>query len=245
MITIEKVRIGDKIIDEITDEEGVKWYPFKKFLNVILCKYDKLASFRDSEMTRYMKVFEYNPNIPGARRDIRIWCMNEKGIKFLLKNTNVKKVHKKDLFEAREKGLYEACRFFNVKPMQSLDPIFLNVPPKNLNGYDTWSILCLKNDFKLSYSNKWKQCPSCNYYYPYSVRYFGKKPTPASKCLQCQNKDFKCQNKVLQFLYEHDGLKLLGEIYTDKYEVVVKELRRMIQDEEPDREDMQQEKLNN
>nr|DAG31328.1 MAG TPA: hydrogenase/urease nickel incorporation protein [Caudoviricetes sp.] len=231
MIKIEQVRIGDKIIDEITDEKGMKWYPLKKFLNVILCKYDKTASFRDSEMARYMKVFEYNPDIPGARRNIKVWCMNKTGIKFLLQNTNVKKVHRKALFEAREKGLYEACRFFEVKPMQSLDPIFLNVPPKSLSGYDTWSLLCLKNDFKISPSNKWKQCPQCNYYYPYSVRYFGKKPTPTSKCLQCQNKNFKCQNEVIQFLYEHDGLKLLAEIYSDKYKIVAMELRRMIQDE--------------
>ena len=60
--TIEKVFIGEKIIDEITDEYGVKWYPFKRFLESILCKYDKVSKFRDSVIIRYMQVIEYAVN---------------------------------------------------------------------------------------------------------------------------------------------------------------------------------------
>ena len=30
--TREEIRIGDKIIDRLTDEEGMNWYPLKTFL---------------------------------------------------------------------------------------------------------------------------------------------------------------------------------------------------------------------
>ena len=236
MLEIKEIRIGDKVIDEITDEDGVKWYPFKHFLNRILCKYDKISSFRDSDMARYMKVFTIKTNKPHYHTNVSMWCMNERGIKTILKNTTVNRVHRKDLFESREKGLYEACRYFDVKPLEELDPIFLNVPPKNLKGYDTWSLLCLENDFKLDPLSKWKRCTKCNYYYPYGIRYFGEKMGPNSKCLQCQGKEFKCQNKVIQFLYDHGGLTLLAELEGKKYELVVMELRKMIKREGPDKD---------
>ena len=87
--TIEKVFIGEKVIDEITDEYGVKWYPFKRFLESILCKYDKVSKFRDSVIIRYMQVIEYAVNPKAPERLVKTWCINENGIKYLLRRMNI------------------------------------------------------------------------------------------------------------------------------------------------------------
>ena len=52
MFTIQHIYIGEKVLDQLTDEEGTKWYPLKSFLTRILCKYDKVSSFRDSAISR-------------------------------------------------------------------------------------------------------------------------------------------------------------------------------------------------
>ena len=104
--TIEKVFIGEKIIDEITDEYGVKWYPFKRFLESILCKYDKVSKFRDSVIIRYMQVIEYAVNPKAPERLVKTWCINENGIKYLLRHMNIFQKGKTNinLYRAREKG---------------------------------------------------------------------------------------------------------------------------------------------
>ena len=224
MFTIQQVYIGEKVLDQLTDEEGIKWYPLKSFLTRILCKYDKVSSFRDSAISRYMKVFEYNPNKPGAYRKIKMWFINENGVKYLLRHMEIRRVDNKHIYSSREKGFYEACLFFNVKPPNELDPLYINTPP-NLKDYDIWSIMCIENDLKLKNTYRWKKCNECGYYYPDRVRYFGEKKTKNSKCLQCQGKNFKCQNKVIQFIYENDGLDLLYKMSLNNNEDIIRALK--------------------
>lgn len=226
---IDKVCIGEKEIDRLTDENGEHWFPLKFFLQSILCKYDKVISFRDSAMSRYMKVFEYNPHRPGAMRTIKMWFINEKGIKYLLKNMSINKFKKSYTYNARKKGFFEACAYFNVKIKQEIDPIFINcTPPNFLKDYDIWSIICIQNDNNVKYNSKWKKCNKCEYYYPYTERYFGEKPKKDSKCLQCQGRNFKCKNKIIQFIYENDGLDLLYKLKTGKDNEIVNELENFI-----------------
>ena len=153
MFTIQQVYIGEKVLDQLTDEEGIKWYPLKSFLTRILCKYDKVSSFRDSAISRYMKVFEYNPNRPGAYRNIKMWFINENGVKYLLRHMEIRRVDNKHIYSSREKGFYEACLFFNVKTPNELDPLYINTPP-NLKDYDIWSVMCIENDLKIQIGGK-------------------------------------------------------------------------------------------
>ena len=108
--TIEKTFIGEKVIDEITDEYGVKWYPLKRFLESILCKYDKISKFRDSVIIRYMQVIEYAADKRAPERLIKTWCINENGIKYLLRRMSIFQKGKENinLYRAREKGFFEA-----------------------------------------------------------------------------------------------------------------------------------------
>ena len=225
--TVEEIRIGNKIIDKITDEEGMNWYPLKTFLLSILCKSDKVSSFRDSAMARYMQVIEYQTDRVGMKRPIKTCCINELGIKYLLRNMKVNKTKNKTLYKAREKGFYEACLFFKVKTPEELDPLYINTPPK-LKDYDIWSVLCIENDLKLQISDRWKRCQECNYYYPDKTRYFGSDTKKNKRCLQCQGKDFKCQNKIIQFIYENGGLDLLYSLYLDKDDQIVNSLKKFI-----------------
>lgn len=224
---IEQVRIGDKIIDRIIDEEGIEWYPFKKFLESILCKYDKVATFRDSNLNKFLRVIKYSSSKQKINEGNRTWCINKDGIVFLLKHMSVNLKGNKKLFESRKKGFYEACRFFDVKisKIESL-PNFMNIPPI-LKDYDIWSLVCLENDPYIKPDSIWKVCPECGFYYPYKERYFGAKKKD-SKCLECQGKNFKCYNKIVQFIYDNDGIDLLYAINELNDETIVKELLNFI-----------------
>lgn len=226
--TVKQIVIGDKIMDEITDEDNNKWYPLKYFLKIVLRKEDKVSSFRDSAMIRYMKVFEYESPRHGFQRPIKTWCINELGIKYLLRKMKINKVNNRYIYRARQKGFYEACLYFKVRPYEDLDPSYINVPPK-LDDYDIWSLLCIQNDSSLRINSTWKKCPKCNYFYPNTSRYYGAKQKKETPCLQCQNKNFKCKNKIIQYIYEHGGLDLLYKLYMNNdSNSIVEELKIFI-----------------
>lgn len=230
-LTIKEIRIGDKIIEEVIDRDGVRWYPLKSFLQKILCKHDKVSTFRDSEMSRYMKVFEYYQRIHGTHRLIKTWCMNENGIKYLLRHMSIRKIKNEKLYRAREKGFLEACIYFHVKKHDELSPLYINIMP-DIKDYDIWSILCIMNDVKINADTRWKKCQECRYYYPDNVRYFGNNKKEQKKCLQCQDKNFSCNNKTIQYIYDHDGLDLLYKLYTHKDDrIIVEALKEFINKE--------------
>jgi len=224
MYDIHTVIIGDTMIDELIDEEGVKWYPLTWFITKVLRKSRKTADFRDSTISRYMKVIEYSADRPGMRSPKKVWCINEKGIKFLLKKMTVNRVGEPSQYKTREKGFYEAALFFDVKSaLARFAPTFINHPP-NINDYDVWSAICLEYDDSLNTTSIWKVCPECNYYYPYSQNYFGKNINEQSKCLQCKGKNFKCKNKIIQFIYDNGGLEFLYKLKNyEQADTIIKE----------------------
>lgn len=211
--TQDKIIIGQKFLDRLTDEDGVNWYPLKTFISRILCKDDKVSSFRDSKMKKYLRVIEYNPNRPGARHNIKMWCINEQGIKYMLKRTTVIKKSSTKNYQLRAQGLAEACLYFDVKPVEPLQPEYLNEKP-DIRDYDVWSILCIENDYKIKVNTKWKLCKECNRYFPDSVRYFKSTNGHTKKtCLQCSNQDFVCLNKRIQYIYENGGYDILYSLF--------------------------------
>lgn len=222
--TVDTIQIGEKITDRIIDSEGTHWYPLRHFLLRILRKSDKVSSFRDSNLIKYMKVFEYTSGKKGATHPIKMWCMNEDGIKYLLRHMRVRNTRSEHLFKARQKGFYEACLYFGVKTPEELEPVFINQTP-NLDNYDIWSVLCLSYDNTLTSYQKWRRCLECNYYYPDTERYFGKS---TKKCLQCQGRSFKCKNKIAQYIYDHNGLDLLYQIHLGDTEKAFKLLNEFI-----------------
>lgn len=226
---IGKIIIGEKYLDEIIDEDNIKWYPLNIFLTNILHKSDKVSSFRDSEMIRYMRVIEYSSDRPGMKHPKKTWCINENGVKYLLRHMNLNKKGSAKSYKLREKGFFEACLYFNVKKrLEEMNPIFINEQP-SLKDYDLWSRICIQNDMSLNQYTKWKKCNECGYYYPYKNIYFGDKKNTNSKCLQCQNKDFKCKNKIIQFIYDNDGFDLLYKMENSSNEEIVKELNKFIE----------------
>lgn len=226
---IERIFIGDKVIDRLTDENGVEWYPFRRFLQGILCKYDKISKFRDSEMIKHLQVIAYPINKKAPNRDVKTWCVNTKGIRYLLRRMNILQRGNTNiaLYRAREKGFYEACLHFKVRPLEKLDPLYINTPPK-LDEYDIWSVTCIENDLKLRANDRWKKCNGCDYYYPDKARYFGSDRKKNKKCLQCQGKDFQCQNKILQFIYDNNGIDLIYKISLNDNDSIVNALRTFI-----------------
>lgn len=228
MTKITEIKIGDKIIDQITDDNGVNWYPLKAFLQRILCKYDKVTTFRDSAISRYMKVFEYNPKKNKSNRLVKTWFINENGVKYLLRHMSIRKTKNTKMYIAREKGFFEACIYFNVKNHDELEPLYINTIP-DLKEYDIWSLLCITNDTKITNTTSWKKCPECGYYYPNKINYFGSNRKKQTKCLQCQNKNFHCDNKIIQYIYDNDGLDLLYKLYTSQKEsVIIEALKNFI-----------------
>lgn len=213
MIKINEVIIGDKIINEIIDEEGTKWYPMKAFLQKVLCKYDHVSAFRDSTISKYMKVFEfcsYNSHVV-----MKTWCINEKGIKFLLKNMRVNKTKKDRLYKAKVKGFFEACDYFHVKTPNNIAPIFVN-NITNFDDYEFWTVLCIENDTTINQFTKWKKCPECLYYYPYNKTFFGDNIKKDSICLQCKGENFKCKNVIIQCFYDNGGYDFLYDVYNSE-----------------------------
>lgn len=224
MYDIHTVIIGDTMIDELVDEKGVKWYPLTWFITKVLRKKQKTSDFRDSTISRYMKVIEYSADRPGMRVPRKTWCINTNGIRYLLKNMTINKAGNLSRYETREKGFYEAALFFKVhSALEKLTPTFIHHPP-NINEYDIWSALCLEYDDSLNVISIWKVCPECNYYYPYSQIYFGKNFHQNSRCLQCRGRNFKCKNKIIQFIYDNGGLEFLHKLKNyEPADIIIKE----------------------
>lgn len=155
--------------------------------------------------------------------------MNENGIKYILKNITIGNGKDETINELRRKNLTEACLYFGIDRTQELQPEYIYAAPK-LKDYDIWSLTCIMNDTDLYPNSKWKRCKKCNYYYPCSTKYFqrfrgGRFNT---SCKMCNNSTFTCDNKVLQYIYEHDGLDLIYALRTYDDDKVAKQLRIFI-----------------
>lgn len=224
---IEQISIANRIIDRIEDEEGTYWYPLKAFFTRILLKKEVTIAFRDSNLSRYMQVFKYTPI--NAPHEVNVWCMNELGIKYILKRLSVAKSHNEELTELRKKNLSEACLYFGINRVDDLKPNYLEITP-NLKGYDFWSLLCINNDQYINSFTRWHRCSKCKYYYPYNSRYFfQEKRKLTHRCLQCCGKNFKCQNKIIQYIYDNDGFDLLFSLENnDEDEKIVRRLNDFI-----------------
>lgn len=226
--TVEKIIIGNKIIDEITDTDGIKWYPLKQFLERILCKFDKVSTFRDSTISKYMQVIEYPVSSLFPDKNMPTWCINILGVKYLLKHMTIMNKGNNRLYKAREKGFAEACCYFNIKIPTKIDPTFIQTTP-DLSNYDIWSVLCLEYDYNIKPNTIWKKCPECGYYYPDFDSYYGARKIKSTPCLQCQQRDFKCKNKVIQYIYENNGIDLLYKLHENNEDnKIVNELKKFI-----------------
>lgn len=222
---IEQIIIANRTIDRI-EEDGIYWYPIRSFLLRILLKNDCKTTYRDNKMRKYMKVFElqlYNSVAPRPT-----WCMNENGIKYLLKKINVSEHQNKKMAELRKKNLSEACLYFGINRTEELAPTFLNEAPK-LEGYDFWSLICIENDNQIEPYTKWCRCRECGYYYPHNPDYFKHKKRLTELCHQCEGKNFKCKNKIIQFIYENNGESLLYAIREHDNNTIVSRLADFIE----------------
>lgn len=226
-IETEQIKIANRIIDRIKDEEGVYWYPLRSFFQRILFKKEMTREYRDSSLIRYMKVFEFQPY--KSRRAVKTWCMSESGMKYILKRITVDKGKNDVIRDIRKKNLSEACLYFGIDRTQELEPKYIETPPK-LENYDIWSLTCITHDTDLRPFSRWKKCAECNYYYPDSNKYFIKYRANNydNKCKMCRGGHFKCDNKVLDFIYRHDGLDLIYALSTYDNEQIVKQLELFI-----------------
>lgn len=225
---LEQIIIADRIIDRI-EEDGVYWFPLTSFFDRILFKKNVTREYRDSSLIKYMKVFEFKPSYSTST--VKAWCMNEMGIKYILKRISVKNTRNIDIDELRRKNLLEACIYFKIKRIDDLESKYINIAP-DIKDYDIWSYLCLTHDFDLKQGDTWKLCDECGYYYPDNAHYFvtNAKRKTTDVCIQCSGKDFKCKNEIMNYLYYHDGLNLLFELNKHKRdnEKIINELDMLI-----------------
>lgn len=230
-IKVNQIHMGTTVLDEIIDEDGEKWYPLASFFsNVLLRPISEKIVMRDSNMSRYMKVITYEPQRNGGYRPIPTWCMNEKGMKFILKHMTTYMRGDRNKALLRQKRLKEAQNYFKVKPLKENEPIFIQEMP-DLDNYDIWSYTCISNDLSIKYDTIWRKCSKCGYYYPNTYKYFPidhKTRNCISSCKQCNNKDFVCDNQVLQFFYEHSGINLIYALYLNDDKRILDELSNLI-----------------
>lgn len=225
--TVEKYNILSVEQIRLLDEDGVYWYPLKNFFKNVLFRELNITNYRDNEeYSKYMKVIEYKPLKTFNDKPLKTWFINNEGMFLILKNTFIiKDTPKKTLM--REKYLAAARNFFGVTVTND-EPTFLSYQP-DLSNYDVWSILCLTQDKTIKKETIWKKCEKCGFYYPCSKNYFTKYKTQySSNCKQCSGNDFKCSNKIIQYIYNHDGLDLLYNYYLGDNDKIIEELNNWI-----------------
>lgn len=226
-IKVEQISIADRIIDRIEDEEGNYWYPLKAFFLRVLCKREEVKEYRDSSLSRYMKVIKFKPY--RSNTEVKTWCMSEQGIKFILKRLSIGKGKTEGINELRRKNLSEACLYFGIDRTDELQPKYIKMTP-NLKDYDIWSVLCIENDISINNNTAWKKCVKCDYYYPSTKKYFATSNHIVSNiCLQCDGRNFKCDNKAIQFLFKNNGRDLLFALHNNESDdKIVEKLHRFI-----------------
>ncbi len=215
----------------LKDEDGEYWYPMQYFFKTILFKRLNLSTYRDDERYNiHMRVLEYQP-IGVNNETNKAWFINTEGMYMLLSKQKVKPTTPRTT-NRLQKILAAAKNFFGVPNTDEENPIYLSYTP-DISNYDVWSILCITRDTSIKHDTLWKRCEGCGYYYPLTKNYFIENKTGFSaKCKQCSGRDFKCQNKKLQFIYNNGGLNLLFALHEDKDEEILKEIKKWIREGE-------------
>ena len=147
MYDIHNIVIDNILMEELIDEDGVKWYPLQLFLTRILRKSEKAAYFKNTTVAKYMKLIVYTSDRRGMQQPRRTWCINEEGIKFLLKNMKVTKAGSERDYKLRERAFYACCLYFGIKK-PSLD--FVAIAPNIYNAHspkEKCSISSLKKTY--------------------------------------------------------------------------------------------------
>lgn len=214
-------------LQRIIDEDGEYWYPIQNFFNKILLRRCNVTLLRDSEAySKFMKVFKIVPLGSKNGFAFKTWCMNTEGMYIMLQKTYVKPDSPKKM-QVRERRLNAARIFFNVKIKNP--GMFLTYRP-DISNYDIWSIMCINNDVDLSNDDVWKRCELCGYYYPCTHKYFKefRNNIYSENCLECEGINFKCDNKRIQWIYDHGGLNLLYNIFNEDKDLTYEELLKFI-----------------
>lgn len=205
-----------RLIELDTNEE---WYPLTAFIKQMLSESERRADYiksvylKDDRTKRFFRVIA----VPWSNRTAKRWFVNREVINIVLSEYKIRpediKTLSLNVFKRRQK--YEAMlhRYFNVVPKDKTS-IFVGFTP-DLEKYDLWSILCIRNDYTLrAGENIWQKCSKCGFYYPLTRRYFKQyNEYYSNTCLQCDGINFKCLNKHIQYIYKENGYELLYQYY--------------------------------
>lgn len=214
-----------RLLEKETNEY---WYPLSLFLRTFLFKNSNLINYRDNDKyNKYMKVIEYNnPKTNAKGIPTKAWFMNTEGIYILLQNAKFNNTGSTREKMTKEKYLAATQSFFGVVSNNKQE--YIGYMP-DLSNYDVWSIMCLTRDTSIDNNTIWKRCSNCGFYYPYNQKYFHKSNGYlANKCKQCCKLDFICDNKRIQYLYNHNGLDLIYQLYLNDKEKIVEELKKWL-----------------
>lgn len=206
----------------LKDKEGRYWYPLHSFIQKMLGKGTGAAFYRDKpEFKKHMKVIVYiHPN-SVTKLPCKTWFMETEGIYKILQNTKIESDKLSSKFIIQERKLAAIKKFFGVNNIKD-NPLFISTEP-DISEYDFWSILCIKQDLTIKNSTIWRRCSSCNFYYPFTSRYFVR-----GKCKQCAGYDFVCMNKRIQFIKKNMGEDLLYQYFLGNKESVAEEFKKWI-----------------
>lgn len=215
-MNIERIKIADRVIETVVDDEGIRWYPIERFFKVMLIKYSIKAKLRDSNFRKHMTVF--NVRLTGMRCSKDTWFMDEEGMKLLLPQITVSEKGDPDLVKLRSKLLTNACLYFGLRPKQGVNRTYTSITPdmsERKRGYQPWQRMCLLQDPKVNLYHNWKICRNCNRYFPDNAMYFEMRDDGISSpfCLTCAGKSPYCVNPVMQAIHEAGGDDILEKIH--------------------------------
>lgn len=218
--------INNKTMEILKDEQGIEWYPLKTFLELqLFLRNPVLTPYINSNLRRFMQVINYQPSFYPEKPATDTWFISYGGIRCLLRTIKLPRTTDKELGKIRRERLKEACLYFKVMPLDKEIATVTYITP-NLDTYDIWSQVCIRNDFSVGRNTQWKRCKICGYYYPNSPTYFwqGK-----SHCKQCCGYNFKCPNKVIQFFYDNGGYDLICALETENKDKIIEKLQDFIE----------------
>lgn len=223
---IEEYSILSVTSYRLLDENGEYWYPLTLFLQKVLFKKIKAMYYRDNpKYQKFMKVIEYeNPNSVSHQKE-KTWFMSTEGICLIIQETKIYN-GSPSVTMMRQKYLAATQAFFGITSKNEQE--FIGFTP-DLSNYDIWSIMCLTRDTTINNNTIWRRCEKCGFYYPYNKRYFqDRRGYLSHKCKQCLGLDFSCMNKKIQYVYKHNGLDLLYQLYLNDKDKIVEELKKWL-----------------
>lgn len=211
MIIINNVEVP------VEKEKNMIWYPISYFGSKVLLKSLSGNQLINNGYEMYIKQFKIDFGMcSGGLQDT--YCINEKGLKIILKNSNITR-----LSTEQKKAMKEVCNYFNIKIDINLAEKFINnISESEWENYNFWEKECIQVLLKEMPDIIWQKCSKCNKYYPYHECFWDKERNKRNKqplktvCNNCNGLYINYYNNKDFTKAYYEGGEILYNVY--KYE---------------------------